>query len=1189
MMPNQKEKQIEDYFSEIDAEIKKGYAVAKKAKAKGFDPITRVEIPVAKNIAERVIGLISTIAPQILGTGIISRIQELEKKYGVLDWRVSLIIAEEIAKQKFCKFDSKINAMETGIRIGFAYHTLGVVASPLEGFAKIKFRQRNDDGKEYFSLYFSGPIRSAGGTGASVCVLIADYVRKKMGYAAYDATEEEQGRMISELYDYHERITNLQYLPSEEEIKFIVKNLPVQIDGDPSEKIEVSRFKDLSRIETNKIRNGICLVIGEALCQKAPKLWKQLSKWGEDFDMAHWGFLKNFIEIQKLIKSKKTEATEATEEKQKISPDYTFIKDLVAGRPVLTHPLRPGGFRLRYGRARTSGFSSAAVHPATMQITNKYLATGTQLKLERPGKAAVFTPCDSIEGPIVRLADESVVRLETEKQAKEILNDIKEILFLGDILVAYGDFFNRAHLLVPPGYCEEWWLQELEKSIVNTFGTIDTEKLSELTELPKSIIDKILENPAGSISAENAIQLSKKLKIPLHPRYTYHWKILSQEDLKYLLEKLLKSNIQKEKGIVKKIIISKNEKAKRALELIGIPHSFVNKEFIVIEGSDAQALAESFGLPENKSSLLDKNKDALELINSISNIILKDKSGVFIGARMGRPEKAKMRKLTGSPHVLFPVGTEGGKMRSFQSSLEKNFINSDFPQFYCEKCRKETIFGVCEKCGAKTAKKWWCYDCNQLLDKECEKEKTGRSGKLEKHNSAPFKKREIDIKYFFEKAMEKIKMKVPPDLIKGVRGTSNKDHMPEHLIKGILRAKHDIFVNKDGTTRYDMTQLGISHFRPKEIGTPIEKLKQLGYACDIEGKPLEKNNQILEILPQDVILPACAESPDEGADTVFFNTANFIDDLLKKLYGLNSYYNLKSKEDLIGHLVIGLAPHTSAGIIGRIIGFSKTQGYFAHPLFHAAHRRDLDGDESCLMLFMDALLNFSRHYLPAHKGSTQDAPLVLTSKLIPGEVDDMVFDMDIAWKYPLEFYEACEQFKNPWDIEIEQISRRLGTPKQYYAMGFTHPSSDINSGVRCSAYKTLPSMEDKLKGQMDLAEKIRAVDTGDVASLVIEKHFIRDIKGNLRKFSMQQFRCVNCNEKFRRPPLSGKCTKCGGKIIFTIAEGSVVKYLKPSISLAEKYNLPNYLKQSLELVKRRIEGVFGKEKERQEGLGRWFG
>jgi DNA polymerase II large subunit len=132
-------------------------------------------------------------------------------------------------------------------------------------------------------------------------------------------------------------------------------------------------------------------------------------------------------------------------------------------------------------------------------------------------------------------------------------------------------------------------------------------------------------------------------------------------------------------------------------------------------------------------------------------------------------------------------------------------------------------------------------------------------------------------------------------------------------------------------------------------------------------------------------------------------------------------------------------------------------------------------------------------------------------------------------------------------------------------------------------------MEDKLRGQMDLAEKIMAVDASDVARLVIEKHFLKDTKGNLRKFSMQEFRCVKCNEKYRRPPLIGKCLKCGGKILFTISEGSVIKYLEPSISLANKYNVPAYLKQTLMLLERRIEGMFGKEKEKQEGLGRWFG
>jgi len=204
-------------------------------------------------------------------------------------------------------------------------------------------------------------------------------------------------------------------------------------------------------------------------------------------------------------------------------------------------------------------------------------------------------------------------------------------------------------------------------------------------------------------------------------------------------------------------------------------------------------------------------------------------------------------------------------------------------------------------------------------------------------------------------------------------------------------------------------------------------------------------------------------------------------------------------------------------------------------------------------------------------------------------VDDMVFDLDVVWRYPLEFYEACLQYKMPWDIPIELFGKRLNTPLQYEGLGFTHNTTNFNKGINCSAYKTLPSMEEKLFGQMELAKKIRAVDEAEVARLVIEKHFMKDIKGNLRKFSIQQFRCVKCNEKYRRPPLQGKCVKCGGRIIFTISEGSIIKYLGHSMNLAENYNLPSYIRHTLELIKRRIESVFGKEKEKQEGLVKWFG
>jgi DNA polymerase II large subunit len=174
---------------------------------------------------------------------------------------------------------------------------------------------------------YSGPIRSAGGTAAAASVIVADYIRKEMGYDRYDPSPEEIKRMSTELYDYHDRVTNLQYLPSTDEIEFLISNLPVQIDGDPSEEEEVSQYKDLPRIETNRIRSGPCLVIGEGIAQKAPKLWKQLGKWGVDFKLEHWFFLEKFISLQKKVKSK-----DKIKETTKVAPTLILRIWLQAGR-----------------------------------------------------------------------------------------------------------------------------------------------------------------------------------------------------------------------------------------------------------------------------------------------------------------------------------------------------------------------------------------------------------------------------------------------------------------------------------------------------------------------------------------------------------------------------------------------------------------------------------------------------------------------------------------------------------------------------------------------------------------------------------------------------------------------------------------------------------------------------------------
>ncbi|MBI2112672.1 DNA polymerase II large subunit [Candidatus Woesearchaeota archaeon] len=1210
---------MKEYFSSLSEETTRCYDAAELARKKGLDPESEVNIPLAKNMAERVVGLISVVAPQLVKTNLTERIGEMETEYGMLDWRVGFCIAVEVAKEKFCTFKDKLEAMETGIRVGFAYLTLGIVSAPLEGFVGLKIKKRRD-GKEYFALQYAGPIRGAGGTAASTSVILADYVRVKMGYAPYDPDELEINRYASEVHDYHERVTNLQYHPSDDELKFMVKNLPVEVDGDPTEKREVSNYKDVPRIETNLIRGGVALVLAEGLCQKAPKLWKRLSKWGKEFEL-QWDFLAEFLALKEKIHAEHqaTQKKEKVEEKKKVKANTTYIMDLVAGRPILTHPLREGGFRIRYGRARTTGFSAAALHPATMVILNNYIAIGTQLKVERPGKAATVAVCDSIEGPIVLLNDGDFLQLNSEEEAKKVFSEIKEIVFLGDILFNYGDFSENGQSLVPPGYCPEWWALEVKKSLEmkiteekeksgDKSGEKKQKKEFSVIKQLETLLKPILNNPLSVFpSVEEAIRISQKLDVALHPAYLFYWKLISAEQLEQLLSWLKEGKVKTEVNTqgtkeINKMVLPFNAKepnhliAKRVLELLGVEHKVINKESVVIEKVQAQVLALCLNInsqEELRSIDLSKHYEhpdikmksqnaekitALDVLALISQIKLKDKAGTFIGARMGRPEKAKMRAMTGSPQVMFPVGEEGDRLRSFQATVEHGKVHSTFPLRYCEKCQRGTIYPLCEACSSLTVKRFNCRFCGDLDKETC------------RHGSAnPFKAVDLDIKYYFDHALQSIGAKTFPDLIKGIRGTSNKGHVVEHLVKGILRAKHSIYVNKDGTTRYDCTEMPITHFKPKEIKTSVEKLCKLGYEKDIYGKELTLDNQLLELKPQDVILPGF-NSLDESSPKVLSRVANFIDELLIKFYGQNSFYNIKKEEDLVGHLVIGLAPHISAGLIGRIIGFSETQALITSPMYHAGMRRDCDGDEACVMLLMDALLNFSRQYLPERRGAkTMDSPLVLTAILYPSEVDDQVHGIDVVWKYPLEFYEAALEMKKPWEIKvdgkkIEQLGDRLNTPQQYENFGFTHSVEDFNKGVQCSAYKLLPSMEEKLIGQMDIAEKVRAVDMDDVAKLVIQKHLLKDIKGNLRKFSMQQFRCVGCNAKYRRPPLKGKCTACNGRIIFTISEGSVTKYLGHSLLLAERYDFSPYLKQTLNILKSNIDNVFGKEKEKQVGL-----
>ena len=71
----------------------------------------------------------------------------------------------------------------------------------------------------------------------------------------------------------------------------------------------------------------------------------------------------------------------------------------------------------------------------------------------------------------------------------------------------------------------------------------------------------------------------------------------------------------------------------------------------------------------------------------IASMKEKGKCGIlFLKTTLINDRYAKLRKLIGSPNVLFPVGEEGGRLRSVTEACNVGTIKAEFPLFYCEKC-----------------------------------------------------------------------------------------------------------------------------------------------------------------------------------------------------------------------------------------------------------------------------------------------------------------------------------------------------------------------------------------------------------------------------------------------------------------------------------------------------------------------
>ena len=1335
------EAEMQRYHEWLDERADDAYIIAEQARQKGYDHKNRVEIPRAADLAGRTEKLlIEHLDGYPVADDIRSMLEEHDRE------TTSIMMAQSVSRGFREKGYDLEKSIDVGLRVGLAVLTEAVLVAPLEGISEVRLLN-NIDGSQFVSVHFAGPIRAAGGTAQALAVLIADMIRRELDIGHYQPTDPEVERVKEEFGLYR---GNLQYRPSPPEIDEIVRACPVMINGESTERIECAGYGNVRNIDEARIRGGVLLVIGEGMCLKAPKIQKHTERLG----VPGWDFISKFALRGKEDGGAQKDAFKS----KKVPPITKFMRDIIAGRPVFGGPLQPGGFRLRYGRARPSGLAAASTNTASMLALDDFITIGTQMKIERPGKACAITPCDDSEGPWVVLNDGQFLRFDDANAFASIRKHVKQIWDNGELVVGYGEFMENNKNLVPAGYGMDWWASDMIEALstkqeLQAFLDIVQGTTSEWPDgLPGIGVHEASDANAQflvrrawhqrlrsmDMTWNQALGIAKRFQTSLPPPHNPWFLDLPLEWLPSMLEAVKGAAVEapsspmtngaRPLSSVKHLRFTNAVKGwnpagmdelqperlpafesrtipgpastleeplfaaetpegwaycqhglvKGGLMLLGLRHHHEGDDLVVTAGWEAMCEALGFvvdgsGLVQTKDlakaakdrmvqlrqakTILDeegKRARALEkerstvriaaetnarqrglgitetdqvgqraadevidvgpkdpnaylaaqrledehaihgimvLVRSLSSLRWEHSAPVRIGCRMGRPEKAAPRVMNPMTHSLFPIELNGGNQRLLANALDKQTIRVQLGRRRCGQCGKESPF---IRCHHRSLDEFGERRAGEVCD--------GRTEPIESNSKARRRGevQSVRMDEMVEDARIRLNIDRLPNQVKCMKKLSSRNQTPEPIEKGILRAKYNLPVFRDGTVRYDMSDVPITHFTPREIGVPWEKLHGLGYTHDHFGTPLTSDEQMLEIFPQDFIVA-------KNAQDFLLRTAKYTDELLTRYYGMEPYYNAEHADDLVGHLICALAPHTSGGVLSRIIGWADCSGGYAHPLFHAAKRRNCDGDEDAILMLMDGLLNFSRDILPANRGGQMDAPLVLTTRLNPTEVDKEALNVDAGWFYERDFYEATLEQPHPKEVSkrMDFVERRLGSIAAVRGYGYTHDCHALDQGPALSAYKTLETMIDKMNGQLAIGHRLRGVNVRTVASSVVRSHFLPDLRGNLNAYGRQKVRCLKCAHSYRRMPVSGKCIQpqkasgrglasmgvvkaegeqCGGNLALTVSQGAVRKYIEVMRYVMDHYGVDLYTRQNADWLANSTDSLFNNDRAKQLSL-----
>ncbi len=256
-MDEQMSEAYKQYVESLETKLEQLYAISNEARQRGLDPSLKTECIIAKDLADLVEGLVGP-------KGVAQSIRELSSKLPREE--LAFKVTEEIIYGKFGHLEAEA-AAEQAIRTALAIFTEGLTAAPIQGVAKVSIKM-NSDRTRYLAIYFAGPIRSAGGTDQALTLVVGDFVRKLLGLDRYKPTEEEISRFIEELRVYERSVAGFQYHIPDDELRKALQWIPVEVTGTESDPIEVSSFRNLPRVETNRVRGGASKGRERRYCRK---------------------------------------------------------------------------------------------------------------------------------------------------------------------------------------------------------------------------------------------------------------------------------------------------------------------------------------------------------------------------------------------------------------------------------------------------------------------------------------------------------------------------------------------------------------------------------------------------------------------------------------------------------------------------------------------------------------------------------------------------------------------------------------------------------------------------------------------------------------------------------------------------------------------------------------------------------